>query len=290
MRADMTATNGSGESSDGNPRGSRPNIWAWAAVGHIDGDGRRCTDSAQIALSIAAVSVNKAYPMAIADRIDLMRAAVLKLAARLEGKPSLWVYPAGYFGFDAAAFARGDEAAAWPGLDRGAVEERLTHIVNAHPAGAWVAFGVDASGEPQEAWIVRAVRSGAAPERHTIQRDITLLDDRSFNLVPGGLNTAFFVCSEIAGYKGQLSSCRLVVDLAHVRVPGTVWSDHEGSRMMHQRGLTRVAAHGAAVLTHHHAGQLTKVENPRFEQQSNWILFRGDGTDWVASTEVEVIP
>ena len=60
--------------------------------------------------------------------------------------------------------------------------------------------------------------------------------------------------------------------------------------MMHQRGLTRVAAHGAAVLTHHHAGQLTKVENPRFEQQSNWILFRGDGTDWVASTEVEVIP
>ncbi|MFS8068358.1 MAG: hypothetical protein ACMG6S_18530, partial [Byssovorax sp.] len=274
---------------DGNPRDSRPEIWAWAAVAHIDDQGQRCADSAQNALSIVAVSVNEAYPMAIADRVDLMRAAVLTLAARLEGKPSLWVYPAGYFGFDAAAFARGDKAAAWPGLDRGAVEDRLTEIVNAHPSGAWVAFGVDTSGESQEAWIVRAGGSGAALERHTIERGDSL-DVHCFNLVPGGLNAAFFVCSEIAGYAGHLSSCRVVVDLAHVRVPGTVWSDHEGPRMLHQRELTRVAAHGAAVLTHHHAGQFTKADNPRFEQQSNWILFQGDGTDWFDSAKVEVIP
>lgn len=61
-------------------------------------------------------------------------------------------YPAGYWGFDAAEYAHGDRTAAWPGLDRGAIEERLTEIVNAHPSGAWVAFGVDANGESQEAW------------------------------------------------------------------------------------------------------------------------------------------
>jgi hypothetical protein len=276
---------------DGDTRGSSPEIRAWAAVGHIDGQGRRCDDSAKSALSIVAVSVNENYLMGIADRIALMRAVARKIADRMEGRPSLWVYPAGYFGFVAAAYARGDRAASWPGVDMGAVEKSMTEIVNAHPNGAWVAFGIDASGE-QEAWLVRAATegSGVAPERHTIRRDTHSLDIRCFDLVPGGLKAAFFVCSEIAGYEGQLSSCRVVVDLAHVHIPGTVWCNHEGSRMMHQRVLTAVAAHGAAVLTHHHAGQLTKAENPRFDQQSNWILFQGDGTDWLDSTKVVVIP
>lgn len=291
MRIAPTESNDSLISGDSYARDLRPEIRAWAAVGHIDLQGRRCDVAAKSSLCVVALCINESYPLEIVERIELMTAAVHKMAHVLEGKPSLWVYPAGYFGFDASEYARGNKAAAWPGVNVSVIQERLAEIVDAHPRGAWVAFGVDTKDE-QQAWVVRGVDagSGATLERHTIQQNDSSLENHCVELVPGGLRAAFFVCAEITSYEDRLSSCRVVVDLAHVHVPGTVWSNHEGWRMMHQGALTKVAAHGAAVLTHHHAGQYTKAGHPRYDQQSNWILFRGKGTDWLDSKEVVEIP
>ena len=58
--------------------------------------------------------------------------------------------------------------------------------------------------------------------------------------------------------------------------------------MLHQRELDALSAHGAAVLAHHHTGELTTAGSENFKHQSNWILFRGGG--WLDSAEVEAIP
>lgn len=263
---------------------TRPPVRAWVAAGAMDAQGMRCDPSQDSALTIVAVSVHEKCGSEIDERVALMRDVVR--GTRLpEGTASLWVYPAGYFGFDAATTS-------WPGVDPSELQDTLPKIIEAHPAGAWVAFGVDLDGKHQQAWLIRDVsaRPGGGPELHKIERDIPSLAARSLDLGGKGLKAAFFVCSEITAYEGQLSDCRLIVDLAHVRVPGTVRSQYASPRMIHQRLLTTASAHGAAVLAHHHAGERTKEAGEHFRHQSNWILFRGDGTDWLDRADVVPIP
>lgn len=257
---------------------------AWVASGTIDAQGRRCALPESGALTIVAVSVHAGNRSEIEERIALMR-EVVQSTQTPQSTPSLWVYPAGFFGFDAATMS-------WPGADLVRLCTMLPSIVQAHPPGAWVAFGVDSSVDNQQAWLIRAASSGMSEEfvQHEIGRHESSPAERSFDLDGKGLKAAFFVCSEIADYRSQFSDCRLIVDLAHAYVPGTVWSHLAGARMLHQRELTAVAAHGAAVLTHHHTGDVTKAGGEHYRHQSNWILFRGDGTDWLDRENVIPVP
>jgi hypothetical protein len=271
-------------------RQAQPSVRAWVAAGTIDAHGARCDSPQNGALTIVAVSVNETCTSSIEERIALMH-DVVRIKRLPEGVPSLWVYPGGYFGFNAAAYSNGDGSPAWPGVAASHVEAKLGDIVKAHPVGAWVAFGVDldVNVKHQQAWLIRnsSTGSGARLEQYKIKRGETSLAERCFDLDGNGLKAAFFVCSEIAAYEDQLSECRLVVDLAHVRVPGTVYCDHAGTRMLHQREFDRVSAYGAAVLAHHHIGELTTAGTEHFRHQSNWILFRGGV--WLDSADVEAI-
>lgn len=269
---------------------AQPMKRAWVAASAIDAQGRRCIDPEKRALTIVAVSVNEGLTPTLDARVELMQ-DVGRVERIPQGTVSLWVYPAGYIGFDAASYLSGNEAAAWPGVDPGAVEAMLPEIVQAHPAGAWIVFGVDSSSESQEAWLVRngGAGSGVAPVLHKVRRNESEPAARCFALDDRDMKAAFFVCSEIVGYENQFLDCRVIVDLAHVRVPGTVWSDKESSRMAHQRALTPASKHGAAVLAHHHGDHRTAAGHEHFRHQSNWILFQGNGTDWLDSAEVEVV-
>lgn len=86
-------------------------VRAWVAVGAIDARGARCDSPEDGALIIVAVSVHEACATRIEERIALMR-DVVRSKQIPQGMTSLWVYPAGYFGFDAAAYARSDHASA----------------------------------------------------------------------------------------------------------------------------------------------------------------------------------
>jgi hypothetical protein len=51
--------------------------------------------------------------------------------------------------------------------------------------------------------------------------------------------------------------------------------------------MERFAAHGIAILTHHHAGMCANGR-PHFKHQSNWIAFRG--RDWLPRSAVVALP
>lgn len=276
--------------------GEQPPERAWVATGIIDGDGNRCRVADERALAIVAVSVNEGCAPEIEERIDLMRDVVREVerSKRIPaGVLSLWVYPGGYFGFDALEYSNGDKAKAWSGLDPDDINKRLVEIVKVHPPGAWIVFGVDLGSEinKQQAWLVRGdgSKSGCVSILRMILRNQTSLSDRCCALDDRGLRAAFFVCGEIAAYNGQLSDCRLIVDLAHLRVPGTVRCDYAGARMLHQRAFEEEAGHCSAVLAHHHIGEKTAAGTDHFMNQSNWIMFRGDKPAWLDSSEVETI-
>ncbi|MEO5727332.1 MAG: hypothetical protein ABI134_33155, partial [Byssovorax sp.] len=235
---------------------------AWVAAGAIDVHGRRCESSQDTALIVVAVSVHENCPVGVDARVALM-GDVARATRIPNGMPSLWVYPAGYFGFDAAAYSRHDGSDAWPNVDSMEVAAKLHDIVKGHPADAWVAFGVDTK-QHQAVWLVRADRGDLdrRPVLHKIQRDPKApLATRCFDLTGEGLKGAFFVCSEIAAYEDQSTDCRLIVDLAHVRVPGTIWSQQPGARMVHERVLAGASTHSAAILAHHHTGRGPKRGN-----------------------------
>lgn len=263
---------------------TQPPVRAWVAASAIDARGARCDSPKDSALNIIAVSVHERYAPGIKERVALM-CDVARGKQIPQGTASLWVYPAGYFGFNASTIT-------WPGVDPSELHATLPKILEAHPAGAWVAFGVDLGGRDQQVWLIHgaSAASGGGPVLHKIEHKVPSLAARCLDLDGNGLKAAFFVCGEIATYEGQLSDCRLIVDLAHMRIPGTVRSQHASPRWVHQRLLTTASAHGAAVLVHHHAGEHTKAEGEHFRHQSNWILFRGDGTDWLDRAEVVTIP
>src|SRR5262249_42770006 len=154
-----------------------------------------------------------------------------------------------------------------------------------YPPGATLVFGADGPcGEDvQQVWVCWRTPEGAS-DLHTITRGKTDLPDRTLQIGP--VCAAFFVCGEFTGSRteangpycpgrylddpvSQLADCRLLVDVAHSRVPGSVHGS-PGQWRVHERQMLRFSRHGAAVLTHHHPGRLVDGR-PRTGSQSNWV-------------------
>jgi hypothetical protein len=276
------------------PRSGSPR--AWIAEGRVDLDGHRAMTATAIATVIFAVSVNTAVPPTIPARVDLMNAVARMLGRRVEpGRASLWVFPGGYFGFDA-------EHETWLELgerDDRNIEREVRRVLQGFPSKSVITFGVDALNR-QQAWLAERTSGDTTVRR--ITREATPLNQRIFSV--GQHRAAVFVCGEFTGSRTsangpffidnvgcghyleeperQLCQCHILVDLAHQRVSGNVHAP-PNRRMVHQRQMERFSRHGVGVLTHHHAG---KQNNGRahFKHQSNWIVFP-EG-DWVSEADI----
>jgi hypothetical protein len=255
-------------------------------------------------LMLFAVSVHEQFPVDQGERVQLLREVGERLRSRVPaGASCLWVFPAGYFGFNAYA-AREGGGEAWPGFDSAPLRQMLPEALVSYPEHAWLCFGADAplDGHPdaQQIWLCQAGPGGPSFVR-VITRGCTPIPERTVQVGP--VLAAFFDCGEFTGshtrqngpFCGndyltdpvkQLADSRLLVDLAHSRVSGTV-GGAPGPRRVHEAQMIRFASHGAAVLTHHHGGHLTGGR-PRSGSQSNWIVFRGG--DWLDGSRVTPIP
>lgn len=262
----------------------QPSTRCWVAEAWVDSEGREADPHAHDVLGIFAVSVHEQYPCDAVSRLRLLQEVPQFLSGRVPvGCDTVWVFPGGYFGFDAS-----DRA--WPGFDELIVREQLPQILRICPPGARLAFGADeAGGQRQQVWVCW-LDGDRSPQIRTITRRQSDLPERT--LAIGPLRAAFFVCGEFTGSHtqhngpfcgscflhdpvGQLADCRLLVDLAHSRIRGSVYND-PGRRLVHQLQMQRYASHGTAVLTHHHPGQQT-AGRARHDSQSNWIFFRDEG-------------
>jgi hypothetical protein len=278
---------------------------AWVSRATIDAKGRRLDGLATSdGVTVITVCVDQAYDTAREARLELMGAVARRGRARgwvAAGAPTLWVFPGGYFGFDASK-SRGPKSGgrglasqkrrnAWPGIiaeEALVLERRLDVVRKEFPVGSQIAIGVDQSRERQGAWVLRDDGSGRML-KDEIVRGLTPLDGRKF--VIGSLKAAFFVCGEMTGSRTegggpfhddelltnpthQLKDCGLLVDLAHLRIPGAISAPRPNPRWVHQRQMERFARSGAGVLAHHHGG-LVVGKHARFEHQSSWIIFRG---------------
>jgi hypothetical protein len=173
-------------SSDTDPAGPLPEVWAWVAEGWFTEEGDRSSPHTQGAVPLFAVSVHENYPATEKARLELMRKVGERLGSKAAGSDtSLWAFPGGYFGFNARAYRSG-EGIGWPGFDRPYVRSELPAILKGYPAGTRLAFGADdAGGERQDqyAWICRARPDGAA-EVHEVRRSRTDLPDRIVQVGP----------------------------------------------------------------------------------------------------------
>lgn len=225
--------------------------------------------------------------------------------------PSLWIYPAGYFGFDALRFAqlrseKADPAPAWPALPADNLDNiqqlLVEKILPLYGARATLVVGVD-DGARQLAWVGQTDADGQMKSHSIIVRGNTAVSARSFSA--GKLRAAAFVCGEFTGCATesngpfyddggqrqylceptqQLADVKLVIDLAHSHVPGTVKAAVAHQRYPHQRQMERLANAGiASVLTHHHADEQVQGR-PANRHQSSWLLF-ADGT-WADESSV----
>jgi hypothetical protein len=275
-----------------------PKPWCWVAEACIDSEGTEAAAQTPEALRVFAVSVHEQYPTDERQRLLLLQEVAQRLGSRAPpGCDSLWVYPAGYFGFDAAAFRDGS-VEAWPGFDVNVVRERLPTVLRGYPSLARLAVGAD--DQAQRLWVSWLDASGSL-QLQTITRHHCKLPDRVMAIGP--IRAAFFVCGEFTGscteangpYWGneylcdpavQLADCRLLVDLAHSRVKGGVYRP-PGPRLVHHRQMLRFAARGTAILTHHHPG-CQSAGRARDDCQSNWVIFRGGMR--LDNSRVHVIP
>jgi hypothetical protein len=283
-----------------------PHPRAWVAEGRLTLDGERCPSRRLPALVLFSVCVHEDFSTEVEDRLALLRDIVETFGRGVPaGVPSLWVLPGGYFGFIASA---GRWLYLSPAIRR-RTQESLLKLVRHFPRGATVALGADTRESPfvsqvmQQVWIVE--RGASEPLLSVVTRGRSTLSER--NVQVGPLKAAFFVCGEFTGSRTeengpfavqasgerlflshpseQLEDCRLLVDLAHLRVSGSV-SGTPGPRMVHRRQMSRFSSHGAAVLTHHHAGARSG-ERAQFKHQSNWIVFRGG--EWLDTESVVAI-
>jgi hypothetical protein len=256
-----------------------PEPWCWVAEAWVDAEGHEASSQVPGAVGVFAVSVHEQYPTNEHQRLLLLQEVPQRLGSRVpQGHDSLWVYPGGYFGFDASSFA-------WPGFDAHAVRAGLARVLRAYPSRARLALGAD--GEPQQVWVCWLEANGSL-QVQVITRHRCDLPER--RIMVGSMRAAFFVCGEFTGsyteangpYCGnhylsdpatQLEDCRLLVDLAHSRVKGSVYRA-PGPRQVHQRQMLRFAPQGTSVLTHHHPGGQT-AGRARNDCQSNWVIFRG---------------
>lgn len=302
----MLRTKESSTSRGGRPGTPSPHPRAWVAEGRLTVDGERCPSRRLPALVLFSVCVHEEFSTEAEDRLALLREIVETLGRGVPaGVPSLWVLPGGYFGFMASV---GRWLYLSPAIRR-RTQEQLLKLVRHFPRGATVAVGADTRESPlvsqvvQQVWI--AERGSSEASLSVVTRGQSSLSERKVQVGP--LRAAFFVCGEVTGSRTeengpfavqasgehvflshpaeQLEDCRLLVDLAHHRVSGS-GSDSPGPRMVHRRQMSRFSSHGAAVLTHHHAGARSG-ERAQLKHQSNWIVFRGG--EWLEPDNVVTI-
>jgi hypothetical protein len=261
---------------------------------------------------VVAVCVNETLPVSDDSRFRLMRElAALRHEVAPEPFPAVWIYPGGYFGFDALRFAqllraKEDPGLAWPQLPQGTLDSLqrtlAEQILPLHGPRATLVVGMD-DGAAQCAWIGQNDSDGQIKSQAVIVRGASTIAARCFSV--GKLAAAAFVCGEFTGSptpsngpfyddKGercylsqpaqQLGEVKLVIDLAHSQVPGTVFAAVAHQRYPHQRQMERLASAGiASVLTHHHAEE-TVQGRASHRHQSSWLLY-SDGT-WVNDASV----
>jgi hypothetical protein len=260
---------------------------AWVAVGHASNDGRQATSGDRPALVVFAVSVNDSFSTSIDDRLRLMEDVAERFVSKVpQGVPTLWVLPGGYFGYDPAS-------GTFKVLDANTlhhIEHGISDLAHRLPTPNLVAVGVD-NCAAQRACIAEHHQGNISVSYVTRER--TDLAARQFKIGP--VRAAFFICGEFTGSRTakngpfcedgegracylqdpvrQLHQCDVLVDLAHLRVSGSV-SGVCGPRMVHRRQMERFSAKGVAVLTHHHSDLVTGGR-PHFKHQSNWIVFKG---------------
>ena len=273
--------------------------WCWVAEAWIDSEGHESTSQTQNSIGVFAISVHEKYPIDVRRRLLLLQEIGQRMRSHVPaGRTSLWVYPGGYFGFDAVA-SRGGGGEPWPGFDAPAVRAGLPAVLRHYSPCAHLAIGADRDMDFQEVWLLSPDEDPRQP--HTITRGYCELARRTIAI--GKLRAAFFVCGEFTGsYTDangpfceaqhledavlQLSDCRLLVDLAHSRVKGSV-NGNAGPRLVHQLQMEYFSSHGAAVLTHHHPGFLTAGRS-RDNSQSNWVILHGG--KWLDEGCVHVVP
>lgn len=253
-----------------------PSPCAWVAEALVDHTGREVAESGAAAVAIFAISVHQEYPAEIAMRTRLMLRVLSSFGVALPAHlASLWVFPAGYYGYDAVQNK-------WLKSDLRDVERSVVGAMASLPKRATCAFGADASGSDQRAWVYSRSENGNLDSRR-IKRGNTDLASRVVQV--GDLKASIFVCGEIVGnasqgpfcarqYLGdpakQISDSQMLVDLSHRRVPKGWKAERVNPRWAHDARLRRFASRGVGVLAHHHGG----VE--RFDCQSNWILGRSE--------------
>ena len=155
-------------------------------------DGRRCVNPEGGALTIVAVYVHEQYSVNVDARIELMHDVARSESILPPDMPSLWAFPAGNFGFDAAAYANDDQHIAWWNPNPREIEGKP------FPVGAWIAFGVDsrarattARAAPKLLYLLRALTNTAddatrdsdtACERHTSFAPLPMPSDDAMGL------------------------------------------------------------------------------------------------------------
>jgi hypothetical protein len=254
--------------------------WCWVAEVWIDAHGNETTAHAPGSVAIFAISVNESYPANVEMRLKLLRELAARFGGRVgDGERSLWVFPGGFFGFDAAA-------GRWLGFDFEALIESLPQALRYFPAESCFALGADHFDGKQTAIVCDISASGL--QITEIVRGETSLQRRMIRV--GDLNAAIFVCGEGTGSStrangpfferqllsdpvAQLSGCGLLVDLAHSRIKGSVVKSPT-KRQVHELQLRRFTTVGAAVLVHHHPGAVTEGR-PKNTSQSNFVFLRG---------------
>lgn len=276
----------------------------WVAHAGMLADGSPCHAGQRAKLFLFCLSVREDYSADVDDRLSLLGDVFARFGPSVpSGTASLWILPGGYFGFDASSMT-------WSYLDHLAERRLGRAVLNAlrtSPVHSTLALGVDTRRSPapsskvrQHAWIGQHQPGGRSLLR--VARGDTSLAHRTVDLGP--LNAAFFVCGEFTGSHtdesgpffrdeggagcflddpvSQLAQCRLLVDLAHRQVSGSV-SGACNRRMVHRRQMNRFAPQGAAALAHHHRGACSSGR-AHFKHQSNWIMFRGGA--WLAPSAV----
>lgn len=286
----ITNNKGGGGHQGSSPPAVSPRAWIASAYLCADGTREQAPDVAP--LLILAASVNEMMPATVHARLNLMR-DVFEASKRFlrPGLILIVVFPGGYFGFDARQYII-DRNAHRSGL----TPQELEHIRKEVPAllaaslpeGSHVAFGVD-NDDRQQVWV--ASTRGIVKEISRASREVACNVGSDAQEV----HAAFFVCSDVAGFEPEggrldapLNRCRLFIDLAHLRVQGTVRSDKPSPRWIHERALNALSAHGAAVLVHHHGGATTQAGHVDFRHQSNWIIYKQG--PWVDQKSIISVP
>lgn len=265
---------------------ARPETFCWVAEAWINSKGGETACDELGAVGVFAVSVYERYSADEHRRLWLLEEVARRLGSHVAADhDSLWVYPGGYFGFDASA-PRPFDQRAWPGFNAETVRTGLLEVLRNYPPRARLVFGAD--NMDQQVWVCW-LDADESLHVHTIARGDCDLPARKIQI--GSIYATFFVCGEFTGSQteangpyfdnqylsdpaAQLKDCRLLIDLAHSRIRGNIDGGQPGQRLVHRRQMLSFADHGASVLTHHHSGLQTNGR-ARNDCQSNWVIFRG---------------